>query len=325
MHTIGVVSPGAMGSALARAWRAAGSRVVVTLEGRSDRTRALAGDIEQVPDLRALVTACDIVVSVVPPGAARATMAGVAAAAAATGVAPLVADLNAVSPATVEELAATAAASGLDLVDGAISGGPPQPGDDTTLYLSGERTGELASLLAADGLTPRVVGSDPGSASAVKMCTASVYKGSTALWAQALQTADAHGVVDTVLADLGVRLPRVGQDGGAQARRVDGKAGASSTRWSTSPAPRRPPAPRPELFEGVGAVYRRLSRTPLAELLPSRLPVCATWLRCSVDCGDHGLVEWPTPPHPGDEVERVPPCPRRGRPPPREVGQRGRR
>ncbi len=34
------------------------------------------------------------------------------------------------------------------------------------------------------------------------MCTASVYKGRSAVLAQALRTARAHGVVDHVLADL---------------------------------------------------------------------------------------------------------------------------
>ena len=270
MQTIGVVSPGAMGSALARAWRAAGSRVVVTLEGRSERTRELAGDLERAPDLPALMATSDVVVSVVPPGAAGATMAEVAAAASATGTAPLVADLNAVSPATVQELVATAAASGLDLVDGAVSGGPPEPGGDTTLYLSGGRAGELAALLAADGLTTRVVGPVPGSASAVKMCTASVYKGSTALWAQALQTADAHGVLEPVMADLAAAFPgsartaarRLALSAAKSWRFVDEMEHIARTQEAAGASP--------ELFEGVAAVYRRLSGTPLAQLTPEQ-------------------------------------------------------
>ncbi|MGI8417298.1 MAG: hypothetical protein ACR2P2_14065 [Nakamurella sp.] len=39
--TIGIVSPGAMGSALGGAWQRGGARVVDTVAGRSERTRAL--------------------------------------------------------------------------------------------------------------------------------------------------------------------------------------------------------------------------------------------------------------------------------------------
>jgi 3-hydroxyisobutyrate dehydrogenase-like beta-hydroxyacid dehydrogenase len=41
-----------------------------------------------------------------------------------------------------------------------------------------------------------------GDASAVKMCTASVYKGFAGLLTQALATAEAHGVTPLVLDDL---------------------------------------------------------------------------------------------------------------------------
>ena len=64
----------------------------------------------------------------------------------ASGARPLVADLNAVSPDTVRELERTAAAAGIDLVDGSISGSPRAPGGTTRLYLSGPRAGEVAAL-----------------------------------------------------------------------------------------------------------------------------------------------------------------------------------
>ena len=60
------------------------------------------------------------------------------------------------------------------------------------------RAPSVLADLPGEGLRTRVVGDRPGQASAVKMCTASVYKGTTALWAQALQTADALGVLDVV-------------------------------------------------------------------------------------------------------------------------------
>ena len=48
-----------------------------------------------------------------------------------------------------------------------------------------------------------VVGDEVGAASAVKMSTASVYKGSVALLDQALRAADHYGVLEHVLSDLG--------------------------------------------------------------------------------------------------------------------------
>jgi 3-hydroxyisobutyrate dehydrogenase-like beta-hydroxyacid dehydrogenase len=265
--TIGIVSPGAMGSALGRAWQAAGARVLTTVDGRSDRTRSLAHGLELLPDLSAVVTASDVVVSVVPPGAALATMTTILNAARRGGAAPLVADVNAVSPATARELASMAASAGHEFVDGAISGGPPAPGGDTMLYLSGSQAAVLAAV-TTDGLRTLVVGSKPGSASAVKMCTASVYKGTTALWTQALQTAHAHGVLDVVMADLTEAFPGTAAHAGRLIAVATSKSERFVAEMEQIAATQGAAGASPELFEGMAAVYARLSRTPLAELSP---------------------------------------------------------
>ena len=268
-RTIGVVSPGAMGSALARAWQAGGVRVLATVAGRSKRTRTLADGLELVADLDAVVAGSDVVASVVPPGGAVATMSDLLAACRRTGARPLLADLNAISPATVRELAALAGSQGLDFVDGAISGGPPAPGGDTMLYLSGGAAAALAEL-ATDGLRTRVVGSDPGSASAVKMCTASVYKGSTALWAQALQTAQAHGVLDVVLADLAEEFPGAAGTAGRRIAVATSKSARFVGEMEQIAQTQGAAGASRELFTAMAAVYARLARTPLAALTPEQ-------------------------------------------------------
>ena len=267
--TIGIVSPGAMGSALGCAWQLSGARVLTTVDGRSERTRTLAHGLELVADLDAVVARSDLVVSVVPPGAAQATMTMILDAARRAGVTPLLADVNAVSPATARELATMAASAGHAFVDGAISGGPPAPGGDTMLYLSGERAQVLADL-ATDGLRTRVVGSDPGSASAVKMCTASVYKGTTALWAQALQTAQAHGVLDVVMADLAGAFPGTAANAGRLIAVATSKSERFVAEMEQIAETQGHAGASPELFEGMAAVYARLSRTPLAKLSPEQ-------------------------------------------------------
>ena len=164
-------------------------------------------------------------------------------------------------------MAQRAAYLGLDLVDGSVSGGPPTPDGDTMLYLSGARADDVARL-GASGLRRRVVGDEPGQASAVKMCTASIYKGTTALWAQALQTADALGVLGPVLDDLEEEFPA--QVGGA-GRRI-AVATAKSARFVAEmdniALTQGEAGASAELFEGMAAVYRRLSATPLAALTP---------------------------------------------------------
>ena len=267
MTTLGIVSPGAMGAALGRAWAAAGHQVVATVHGRSARTRRLAEGLELLPSLEEVVAAADVVVDICPPGEAEACLTGVLEAVAETGARPLVADLNAISPGLARELEGRAREARVDLVDGSISGGPPQPGGETMLYLSGARAAEIARL-RADGLRRRVVGREVGVASAVKMCTASIYKGTTALWIQALETADRHGVADVVLDDLAEVFP---EDVGQAAQRVAVSVSKSDrfvAEMEQIAATQAEAGASGELFTGLAAVYRRLSHTKLSELAP---------------------------------------------------------
>jgi 3-hydroxyisobutyrate dehydrogenase-like beta-hydroxyacid dehydrogenase len=206
---VGIVSPGAMGSAVGAAYLAAGVRAVATVNGRSARTETLAAGagLELLPRLDDVVAVADLLLSIAPPGEAESVAAEIAAAAKRTGARPLVSDWNAVSPATARRIGGTLADAGLELVDGSISGGPPRADYRTRVYVSGRRARELANGAPA-WLDVRVVGEEIGLASAVKMCTASVYKGFTALLTHALVTADAHGVLPQVLDDLHDSFPQ---------------------------------------------------------------------------------------------------------------------
>jgi 3-hydroxyisobutyrate dehydrogenase-like beta-hydroxyacid dehydrogenase len=263
--TIGIVSPGAMGSALGRAWAAGGARVVATVNGRSERTRRLAHGLELLPTLAEVVRASDLVLSVCPPGAAAEVLDDVLAAA--SGTTPVYADLNAISPALAESLADSAAARGLPFVDGSISGGPPTPGGDTLVYLSGSHAAWLAGL-AADGIRPRVVGERPGTASAVKMCTASVYKGTTLVWLQALETAHRLGVLDHVLADLGEEFPDEVAGAARRLAMAASKSGRFVGEMDQIAATQGAAGVGSTLFAGMSAAYERVSRTPLGDLTP---------------------------------------------------------
>jgi len=269
METVGIVSPGAMGSAVGAAYADAGARVVSSVAGRSGRTRELAeaAGLELLPDLDAVVGSADLVLSIVPPGEARATATAIAAAAGRTGAHPVVSDWNAVSPATACELERILAGSELELVDGSISGGPPRADYTTRVYLSGPGA-EAVAASAPAWIDARVVGAEVGLASAVKMCTASMYKGSTALLAQALLTAQAHGVLPQVLDDLHDSFP-------AQIDRAARSIAVSTTKSGRFVGEMREIAATqagagltPALFEAMAEIYGALSQSELARQAP---------------------------------------------------------
>jgi 3-hydroxyisobutyrate dehydrogenase-like beta-hydroxyacid dehydrogenase len=246
--TVGIVSSGAMGSAVGGALLRGGARVVATLDGRSARTAGLAREagLELMPGLADVVAAADIVLSIVPPAEAPVVAAAVRGTA-------LVADLNAVSPETARGL-------GID-VDGSISGPPPVAAGTTRIYLSGPRAGEVAAL-PFDGVEVVVVGDEVGAASAVKMSTASVYKGSVALLTQALRAADHYGVLEHVLSDLGE------ENAGRRVARSAAKADRYVGEMHEIAAAQAAAGLDPALFEAFAKVWAEIGGTRLAAAAP---------------------------------------------------------
>jgi 3-hydroxyisobutyrate dehydrogenase-like beta-hydroxyacid dehydrogenase len=109
-------------------------------------------------------------------------------------------------------------------------------------------------------VTPVIVAGPVGRASAVKMCTASVYKGVTAIVTQALRTADAHGVLDAVVNELG--------DGYADPVAV-ASAAAKADRYVAEmreiASTQRAAGLTGDLFDAFAAVYADVAATPLAQ------------------------------------------------------------
>jgi 3-hydroxyisobutyrate dehydrogenase-like beta-hydroxyacid dehydrogenase len=259
-----------MGSALGARLREGGARVVVALDGRSDRTRQLAAaaGLEDVGSPAALAREASVVLVVVPPDAVEAAAAALAESV--EEALPLVVELDAVSPATTQRVAGVLAAAGLDLVDGSISGPPPRQPGTTRIYLSGRRADEVASL-PVSGVERIVVGDLLGAASAVKMCTASVYKGRVALLLQALRTARAHGVVEHVVDDLAAA-------GIAERDELGRALGVASTKAWRYVAEMEEIAETqaaaglsPDLFRVLAALYADLAARPFADT-PEQVP-----------------------------------------------------
>lgn len=261
--TVGLVGAGFMGAGMGKALLDGGAHVVTSVAGRSDRTRRLVVDrgltiLERLDDV---LDAADVVLSIVPPATALAAAGEVAGAVARTGRTPLFADLNAVAPPTVAAVAEVLA--DLDVVDGSISGGPPDRSPGATVYFSGPRAAEIAGLPWNGSIEPVIVSDRLGAASAVKMCTASVYKGLGALMVNALATAHTHGVVDLVVADLERMFNPVDKVALSAA-----KSGRFVGEMLEIAATQRDAGLSPALFEAVAEVWRAVSTTELAHAAP---------------------------------------------------------
>ena len=202
--TIAVVGTGDMGSAVGGALVRAGYRVVTAGEGRSAASRALAGKagIEDLGSLAAVVRAAALVLSIVPPAAARGFAAETALAIRATGARPAFADCNAVAPATVREVEAIIAPTGAPFVDVGIVGRGPGPGGERTrFYVSGAARRAVLDLEVPE-LELIDLGAEIGTASALKMAYSSLNKGTDALLTAVLLAADRLGVRPALMREL---------------------------------------------------------------------------------------------------------------------------
>jgi 3-hydroxyisobutyrate dehydrogenase-like beta-hydroxyacid dehydrogenase len=271
--TVGIISPGAMGSAMANTLVRGGVRVIATISDRSPRTAGLAdrAGVELLPDLATVVSQADMVVSIVPPETAETVSANITDEAHRVAARPLIVDLNAIAPSTALRIHAIADVAACDFVDGSISGPPPWTPGTTRVYLSGPRAAEVAGL-PFEGVDRIVVGDAIGAASAVKMSTASVYKGSTGLLAQALLAADANGVLEHVLADLRSSAPELVSRVERRLATAASKSGRYVAEMHEIAASQSAAGLTPALFEAMAEVYSALSQTTLAETRPEDVP-----------------------------------------------------
>ncbi len=111
-------------------------------------------------------------------------------------------DMNSVAPATKRAAAEAIRAAGALYVDVAVMA-PVDKGLTVPLLLAGRDAAEAEQALAALGFSNiRVVGSEIGRASAIKLCRSVMVKGLEALTAEMVLAASAAGVLDEVLASL---------------------------------------------------------------------------------------------------------------------------
>lgn len=264
--TIGVMSPGDMGHAVGRTLRERGYRVITALDGRSARSHELAGrgGLEDAGTLEALISQADLVLSIMPPGAAETFATAAARAMATTGATPVYADCNAIAPATTQKIGAIVGAAGAAFVDGGIIGAAPGKGTPPRLYVSGPDAGLLLPLGGPE-LKIEPLGPEIGRASALKMCYAALTKGSMTLDTAVLLAGTRLGVYDELKAELAGSQP-------AALERMENRVpwlAADAERWAGEMeeiAATFGAAGLPENFHLAAAeIFRLLATTPLAE------------------------------------------------------------
>jgi len=201
--TVGLLSPGAMGSVVGRVLIEHGVTVLTCLEDRGPATRERAREagIDDVPSYADLVSQADLVLSILVPSETTKASERVAAALQQTRSTISYVDCNAVAPRTARSLADTITAAGSRFVDAGIIGGPPTRPGITRFYASGEDAAEFESL-ASCGLDIRVMGTKVGQASGFKMCYASQTKGRYAIFIQSLVAAHKMGFLETLVQEL---------------------------------------------------------------------------------------------------------------------------
>jgi 3-hydroxyisobutyrate dehydrogenase-like beta-hydroxyacid dehydrogenase len=204
---IAVIAPGAMGAAVARRLQQNGAEVAVTLQGRGPGSAARAAGLAVQDSEAALVRWADAVLSILPPGDALALAQRLAPILAERPGQVLYADCNAVSPPSVQAIAAAVPAA--RVVDVGIIGGPPGADDaGPKLYASGPNAAALLGL-RAHGVDYRVIEGGIGAASALKMSYAGITKGLTAIGsAMALGAAQA-GVAEALRSELADSQPQL--------------------------------------------------------------------------------------------------------------------
>jgi len=192
MTKIGVLHPGEMGISIASSAIHNGHQVYWVSESRSEKTRARAEKyhLREVASFSQLCQSSEIIFSVCPPHAAE----DVAKSVIEHGFKGYYLDANAIAPQHSKRIGELMEGNGVRFVDGGIIGGPAWTPKKTWLYLSGKDAEVITGCFVNGPLETKIIGSDIGKASALKMCYAAYTKGTTALLAAILATAESLGV-----------------------------------------------------------------------------------------------------------------------------------
>jgi 3-hydroxyisobutyrate dehydrogenase-like beta-hydroxyacid dehydrogenase len=160
-------------------------------------------------------------------------------------------------------------------VDGGVIGGPAWTPGGTRLYLSGPRAPEVAVRFGAGPLVTEVLGPEVGTASALKMCYAATTKGTTALLAAALASAERLDVRVALEAQWTREDPGSAERVGERVRRSSRKAWRFAGEMDEIAATFAAAGLPPGFHAAAAELYRRLAGYRDAADLPGLEEVLA--------------------------------------------------
>ena len=209
---IGILSAGEMGAGIGAALNKAGVETLTITNGRGAETlaRVQESGMGTAENLEDLLNKCDILLSILPPAAAKETAREIAQAITMSPpqnlkTAPVFIECNAISPDAVKEIATFFAPLNMSFIDAGIIGAPPEITEEKSykprLYLSGP---PCPALQPIDGIGFDMVWLGPhiGQASAMKMTYAALTKGINSMLSAALLTAARNDLLPPLLEEL---------------------------------------------------------------------------------------------------------------------------
>jgi 3-hydroxyisobutyrate dehydrogenase-like beta-hydroxyacid dehydrogenase len=268
-YTVGLLSPGDMGSAVGQRMVKHGAEVLTCLQGRSERTKDLAksAGLKDASSYEDLVYACDVVISIMVPSEALGASKLVAGALEKTGKDLPYTDCNAIAPSTAKEIADTIQNAGGRPIDAGIIGGPPRGESPSTRFYASGKDAEPFSKLNDYGLDVRVIGTEIGQASGLKMCYAASTKGSSALMLELLIAAKRLGLYEALVGEFEISQ-------GARLKSMGGLIGVppKSRRWIGEMEEIAKTFDEvgltPDMFTGAAEMFRLVGASSLADETP---------------------------------------------------------
>ena len=259
-QTIAIIAPGEMGSAVGRRLAEHGARVVTVLAGRSPASiaRAERAGFAALAGLEQLAQAADVILSIVPPGAALGLAEQWAPVLARAAKKPLYVDCNAVSPETATRIGGVLARAGAPYVDAGIIGPPPSASARTVLYAAGEAAPRLARLNEL-GLQLRVLDAPIGAASALKMSYAGITKGLTGIGAAMMLGATRSGADAALAQELAESQPQLLAWLARQVPSMYPKAYRWVAEMEEIAAFAAADGAAPQIYQGLARLYQRLA------------------------------------------------------------------
>jgi 3-hydroxyisobutyrate dehydrogenase-like beta-hydroxyacid dehydrogenase len=200
---VALIGFGEVGTTLAVGLIAGGAQLVAYDKGYQTppfaellqrRSRELG--IRLVPSIAEVVAGADLILAMVPGGAAY---EAASEAAAVLKAGQIYADLGTASPPVKEKISQLLEPTGAAFVDVAIMGALPQDKHRVPTLVSGKEAARYCEMVKPFEMKAEVAGDRPGRAAAIKMFRSILMKGFEALVFEALLAARTWDVTDTVM------------------------------------------------------------------------------------------------------------------------------